>query len=133
MNQAETNLDELLKNLRPELNPGEFVFHSTPHVAQIDLENLICLFREKEGFTLIVEKQFADRNRISYTDTFSWITLQVHSALTAVGLTASFSTALSKEGISCNVIAAAFHDHIFVKKADAEKSIAVLKRLSFAI
>lgn len=133
MNQAETNLSELLKNLSPELNPGEFIFHSTPHLAQIDLENIICLFREKEGFTLIIEKQFADRNGISYTDTFSWITLQVHSALTAVGLTAAFSTALSKEGISCNVIAAAYHDHIFVKKDDAEKTMAVLKRLSSAI
>jgi hypothetical protein len=58
------------------------------------------------------------------------ISLDVHSSLEAVGLTAAFATALGNEGISANVIAAYYHDHIFVPTADAERAVAALKALS---
>jgi len=54
----------------------------------------------------------------------------VHSALDAVGLTAAFSNALSSAGISCNVVAAYYHDHIFVDKKDAERAMEVLLDLT---
>ena len=57
----------------------------------------------------------------------SWITLSVHSSLEAVGLTAAFSKALSDKGISCNVVAAFYHDHIFFSKKDTEKAMQILK------
>jgi hypothetical protein len=59
----------------------------------------------------------------------AWITLTAHSDLRAIGLTAAFSAALSKAGISCNVIAGAHHDHIFVPETQAAEAIAVLKEL----
>ena len=49
-----------------------------------------------------------------------WITLQVHSSLNAVGLTATFAKALMDENISCNVVAAFYHDHIFIDCKDSE-------------
>jgi hypothetical protein len=67
---------------------------------------------------------------LEYSFTASWITLTVHSSLTAVGLTASFSKALSDENISCNVVAAYFHDHIFVDAKDASRAMEVLERFS---
>ncbi|MEP0213290.1 MAG: ACT domain-containing protein, partial [Cellulophaga sp.] len=45
-------------------------------------------------------------------------------------LTAAFSTELTKHNISCNVIAAYYHDHIFVDKNDTKKAISVLKELA---
>jgi hypothetical protein len=54
----------------------------------------------------------------------------VHSSLEATGLTAAFSTALSNANISCNVIAAYYHDHIFVSKEDSVKALEVLQQLS---
>ena len=45
----------------------------------------------------------------------------------AVGLTAAFSTALGNAGISANVVAAYYHDHIFVPTDKAEKALNVLQ------
>lgn len=67
---------------------------------------------------------------LSYSYAAAWITLTIHSSLEALGLTSAFSNALAAEGISCNVVAAYYHDHIFVAKGDAERAIMVLERLA---
>jgi uncharacterized protein len=54
----------------------------------------------------------------------------VHSSLEAVGFTAAFSRALADNGISCNVVAAYYHDHLFVNKQDADKAINILNNLA---
>lgn len=59
----------------------------------------------------------------------AWITLTVHSDLQAVGFTAAFAGALGRAGISCNVVAGAFHDHIFVPVEQAQEALAALKAL----
>jgi hypothetical protein len=56
-------------------------------------------------------------------------TLSVHSDLEAVGFTAAFSSALGRAGIGCNVVAGAFHDHIFVPEQQAQQALAVLRAL----
>ena len=58
------------------------------------------------------------------------ITLQVHSSLTAVGLTARVADALAEAGISANMVAAIHHDHVFVPWERREESLAILHRLS---
>ena len=80
------------------------------------------LFRSK--------KELADQYALPYTFVAAWITLEVHSALDAVGLTAAFAQALTAAHISCNVVAAYFHDHIFVDKKDAAKAMEVLLGLA---
>jgi hypothetical protein len=54
------------------------------------------------------------------------ITLNVHSSLEAIGLTAAVAGRLALHGISANVVAAYYHDHIFVPTADAERAVVVL-------
>jgi uncharacterized protein len=61
---------------------------------------------------------------------FSWITLTVNSSLDGVGLTAAVSQALAEQGIPCNVVAAAHHDHLFVPERRAEETVLILESLA---
>ncbi|MNE95095.1 hypothetical protein D3C80_1931390 [compost metagenome] len=77
----------------------------------------------------MLEKRFAEELHLNFSYVASWITLEVHSSLAAVGLTAAFSQALGNVNISCNVVAAYLHDHIFVDENDAQKAMDVLLKL----
>ena len=57
------------------------------------------------------------------------IELTVHSALEGVGLTAAVASALAREGMPCNAVAAFHHDHIFVPSGMAEQALGVLTAL----
>jgi hypothetical protein len=126
---GETDLRTLLKNMTPSLQAGAYVYCVVPNLQAIDPEEVVGVFKEAEGFTVIMRKEMADDLGLTYTYVAAWITLTVHSALEATGLTAAFATALAEAGISCNVVAAYFHDHIFVAKADGERAMEVLKAL----
>jgi len=127
---GEKDLKALLKTMSPELNEGDYVFCTVNSHTGIDAEKAIGLFKEDEGWTVILSQGLADELSLSYSYIASWITLTVHSSLEAIGLTAAFATALGKEGISCNVVAAYYHDHIFVAKEDAERAMEALRQLS---
>lgn len=130
---GEKDLSILLQNMEPVLNAGEYVFCTVKNVNEIpDLEKILFFFRESEAITIILEKNWADEWSLEYSYISSWITLNVHSSLEAVGLTAVFANALKKQNISCNVVAAYFHDHIFITKKDAEKAMEALEALRSA-
>ena len=82
---------------------------------------MFALVREDEGVTAI---------RVSEGGEWARISLGVHSSLDAVGLTAIFSRALSDAGISSNVVAALYHDHIFVQWDRREEALRVLQTLA---
>jgi len=126
---GEINLAILLKNMQPVLNEGDYVFCTVSNRDNIELDQIIGSFKEAEGITLIITKTYADQIGLAYSTIMSWISLQVHSSLEAVGLTAAFSTVLAKNNISCNVVAGYYHDHLFVLKEDAEKALQLLSNL----
>ncbi|MEZ5040392.1 MAG: ACT domain-containing protein [Saprospiraceae bacterium] len=130
---GEKNLALLLKNMQPRLNLGSYVFCIVPADFDLNGTTIIAAFREKEGVTVVLEVGLADKLNLVYETPMAWITLEVHSALDAVGLTAAVSHVLAKENISCNVIAAYHHDHIFVGKEDAQKALNALLKLTSAI
>jgi hypothetical protein len=127
-----SDLSTLLATMRPLIVPGEFVFISQPSGKYGDGAQLdpIAAFAEKEGLTLVVPKHRADEDDVKYDGVFRMITLQVHSSLDAVGLTAAVASALTKHNISANVIAAFYHDHIFVPSSRADDAITVLSELN---
>ncbi|MFM2338725.1 MAG: hypothetical protein RL115_1918 [Bacteroidota bacterium] len=127
---GEIALAKLIKQMKPELQSGTYIFCSTNNHPSILLQDAIMMFKEKEGITMVISKEVADKHNIPYSFVTAWITLTVHSSLEAIGLTAAFSKALADEAISCNVVAGYFHDHIFVNQDKAELAMATLKKLS---
>jgi uncharacterized protein len=127
---GEKNLEKLLKSMKPKHILGQYVFCVVENLENINIEEIEMFFREEEGITLILKKEIADKRNMNYSFIASWITLTVHSSLEAVGLTAAFSKALSENNISCNVVAAFYHDHIFVDKKDTDKAIEILNKFS---
>ncbi len=128
---AITDLDILLKSMSPELIEGDYVFCTVEGgLANYVHLNPIATFREKEGLTLVLTEEVATQAQLSFDGVFSMITLSVHSSLEAVGLTAAFATKLGSYGISANVIAGYYHDHIFVQAELAGKAIAAIDELT---
>lgn len=127
---GETNLAALLKNMAPRLHAGTYVFTTNPTGIPIDQNDIIGLYKESEGTTIILARHKADALKLSYDQIYAWITLEVHSSLEAVGLTAAFSTQLANERISCNVVAGNYHDHLFVPQKDQEAAMQALVALA---
>lgn len=126
---GETDLLKLIRGMNPELHPGEYVFCSLDSSDLPPGLSPLGTFREQEGLTVIISREQAVQFGLSYSFVSGWITLKVHSALEAVGLTAAVSKALTEAGISCNVVAAYYHDHIFVPIEDAHRAIEALQGL----
>ena len=127
---GEKNLKKLIQDMEPILHEGTYVFVSVASLDTVPRTATIFEFKEDEGITLVVKKETADALNLSYEFDASWITLNIHSSLEAVGLTAAFSGALAKHKLSCNVVAGFYHDHLFVARQDAEETISVLKDFS---
>ena len=128
---GEIDLDKLIGSKQPVLSEQEYVFASLEKDSPFSIEELAPLgtFCENEGLTVIVSKTNADVSGLSYQGVFQCITLNVHSSLEAVGLTAAVSSALADVGISANVVAAYYHDHIFVPIAKANQALSCLLQL----
>ena len=131
---GEKDLQKLLRNMSPQLLTEEFVFCSfenSRYGDHAELQPVACL-AENEGLSLVVPRAKADEHALPYEAVFSCITLNVHSDLEAVGLTAAFATALTRQGISANVIAGYFHDHIFVQQEQAQPALTAIRELAAA-
>jgi hypothetical protein len=132
---GEKKLDKLIGSMHPVLSGQKYVFASLNNDSNVSRTKLIeqlaplGTFYEKEGLTVIVLKTNADALGINYQGVFQCITLNVHSSLEAVGLTAAVSSALANQDISANVVAAYYHDHIFVPMAKANQALSCLQKM----
>ena len=115
----------MLATLDVERRPGTFTFVTGewPELAVVALATV----SEGEGATLVVPVAAAVGAGAPVDFEAAWLTLTVHSALDAVGLTAAVSTALADAGISCNVLAGYHHDHLLVPADRADEAIALLR------
>lgn len=129
---GETDLQEILKNLKLSVHEGEYVFCCLPDLlaVDIDMKEVKSMIREQEGLSVVIAQGYADALQLRYDFVASWITIDVHSSLSAVGLTAAISKALTQHSISCNVVAGFYHDHLFVSRTDCDRAVAILYSLS---
>lgn len=122
-----SDLEGMLAGMKPVLRESPYRF--VPHGPENDFIDLIgtmfAFIREDEGATLVIRAK-ADHP----APHFACITLEVHSDLEGVGLTAAVAAALAEAGIACNVIAAFHHDHLFVPWDKRDQALEILKQLS---
>lgn len=127
---GEEDLGKLLAAMEPVLADGEYVFATTEGDVVPDGLHPIGTFRENEGLTVILPAAEAMQAGLAASKPMRQITLTVHSSLDAVGLTAAFAAELTRHGISANVVAGYYHDHIFVGADDGARAVAALRALS---
>lgn len=115
--------------MEPTVRPGRFVYVTVDESTATALPAEVIV-REDEGVTVVLGQTDADARSLPYDFVAGWITLRVHSALDAVGLTAAFSGALAEHGISANVVAGYHHDHVLVPIGDVDRAVAALRDLA---
>lgn len=125
---GETDLARLLSGMAPELRGLDWGYATVatrpPGITPF------AMVQEDEGLTLIAPLAQLAAAGLAAQGPLARITLTIHSALEAVGLTAAVSAALAAQGISANMIAGFHHDHIFLPASDADRAMEVLRRLA---
>ena len=129
MRWTDPELQALVRALEPVLHPGVYAYSVAPLDVDLGALDAVALLREAEGWTVVAEESQIQRAGLPVLFRAAWITLTVRSDLHAIGLTALFSTALADARISCNVIAGANHDHLFVPIELADQALAILRAL----
>jgi hypothetical protein len=126
---GETHLPNILARIDVSARPGTYAVLSrrTPDaMADAVAEARIT---EAEGITYVVPEAFARAHGAPPDFVAAWLTLHVHTALDAVGVTASVSGVLADHGIACNVLAGRYHDHLLVPAARRDDAIAAIRSL----
>jgi hypothetical protein len=130
---GETDLKTLLSSMRPELQPGIYVFVTVPlsQNLPVGIQPLMVL-GEKEGWTCILTEEAAKVAGLAGIFRCRMITLTVHSSLEAVGFLAAVTTRLAAAGIGVNPVSGFYHDHLFVPAERAGEAMAILKGFAVA-
>ncbi|CAM3991476.1 ACT domain-containing protein [Nocardiopsis gilva] len=128
MSTSERDLTRLLTGMEPELRPGRYVFTHAERVPE-GLHPVVTV-AEDEALTIVCAQEEADAAGLPYDYVAAWVTLRIHSALDAVGLTAAVSSVLAEADMSCNVIAGYYHDHLFVSHDDGPQAVDLLRSLA---
>ena len=128
---GERDLASLLRSMGPVLQEGVFLFCALPPGEPVPagLDPLLT-FREREGTTLVLRREAAQAAGFDGLFPCRQITLDVRSALDAVGLLAAVTARLAQEGISVNPVAGFHHDHLFVPAERADDAMRALRLLA---
>ena len=129
---GETDLKAILQRLSPIMLDETYVFCTVVGASYGDYAETapIASYQENEGLTLVLTQERADIAKLGYEGLFSCISLQVHSSLESVGLTAVVAGKLAAYEISANIIAGYYHDHVFVPQAQASEAFELLRNLN---
>lgn len=122
----------MLATLDASREPGVYVYASVADAAAAAALPARAVVLEREGATVVLRREDALAHGLFFDFEAAWLTLDVHSALGAVGLTAAVARALADAGIACNVLAGLHHDHLLVPEPDADAALAALAALRAA-
>jgi hypothetical protein len=125
---GETDLTTMLRTLSVSVRPGSYTLVTVDEPVELGA-GVDAALAEDEGTTVVVSVHEAHRRGWPVDFEGAWLTLDVHSSLHAVGLTAAVSAALVDEGIPANMLAGYHHDHILVPVERTDDAVQALARL----
>ena len=127
---GETDLKTLLSSLTAFLADETYVFVTLPPADVPQNLTPRMRFEEAEGTTLILLKDQAEAHALPWHFPCRMITLNVHSALDAVGFIAHIATQLAAANMGVNPVAGFYHDHLFVPEGREGDALEILKQIS---
>ena len=104
-----------------KLHPSVFVYSRECPPAVTPFAS----FCEKEGFSYVLKEE--DAGGLETHFPCRCLELKAPTSLEEVGITAKVATALAKENIPCNVIAAYHHDYFLVPLTQGEKALEIVE------
>ena len=134
-----TDLKELVRSMSPSLDTQIYVFGHIPAKSDSDFQNVLklfvglplqMLFRENEGWTVVVADKVAKEIQLRSIFPCKKITLNVHSSLDAVGFMAAITARLTELSIGVNPVSGYFHDHLFIPAGKEEEVLEALKKMT---
>jgi uncharacterized protein len=126
---GETDLSKMLASLRIERREHPVTVVCLPEPVGLG-QGVMAVIEEAEGTTVVVTVAEAERRGWPIGFRAAWLTVTVHSALEAVGLTAALAGVLASRGIACNVLAGYFHDHLLVPLERVDEAVQSLEALA---
>lgn len=125
-------LQDLIRQLSPTLDSTTYVYCTVAQAKYGELAKLepIVSIAELEGLTLVIPLEQAKAEGLDYYRIFRRVTLEGHSSLEALGLTSVVTSLLAERGITTNVIAGFYHDHMFIPSDRIDEAMAALKDLA---
>ncbi len=128
---GETDLQTLLATMAPRLHDALLAFVTiAPGKPEPAGLKPVLRFDEAEGVTLILPRNQALECGLEPVFACKMITLEIHSALEAVGFLGALLPPLAAAGIGVNTVSAYFHDHLFVPADRADEAIAILHAIA---
>ena len=123
------DLTALLRGMDPVMHQQTYVFATMKGAIPTGISPRMT-FQEAEGTTLILTQDEAETAQMAYEFPCRMITLNIHSALDAVGFLARVSTRLAALNMGVNPVAGFYHDHLFVPEARAEQAMDALRQMA---
>ncbi len=126
-----SSLQEVLQNLDPVISQHTYVYVGVNNQSLLKVLGYdpLAFYKEKSGITLILRKEDADNNFLTYENEFCKITLNAPFHFDCTGLTAIISSALAKAGIAIRPIQTVYSRFILIEKGDAHTALEILVSL----
>ncbi len=124
-----TDLQETLKSIKVSCDNIEYGFTSISDENLVERDKVLATFHENGKLAIIAPVEYLKSKNIDNEGPYAKLTIDVHTSLELVGLTAVMATKLAENGISANVVAAFYSDHVFVQYDHKDKAIQLLENL----
>jgi len=126
---GEVDLTTILKSLTIRRLPEPVTMACLGGPVKME-DGILAQIQEPEGTTVVTTVGEAERRGWPVEFVGAWLTVEVHTSLEAVGLTAAISAALTVKEIPCNVLAGFYHDHLVVPWERADEAVMALEELA---